>query len=280
MAQLPFFPNIKIACGYFKTGHADVEEQLLAPSGFGHLSPDRHFIARASGNSMNGGKNPIYDGDYLLLEQVTPNNAGSISNQTMAIERQDETGNNQYLLRKVLKNKDGSYTLRANNPDYEDLIADESMVTFARFKGKVDPLELMVGRDFMREEIPPLFGVEFNPGNWNTGYVALKAPQVQILLVTLNKQGKASDHQYHDYFIDAQHFHWQSQNSTSPENKRGREIIEHQRLGSRVFLFVREHKLSNGKAAPFHFYGEVDYVSHEGSKPMSVVWELKKSVVG
>jgi hypothetical protein len=214
------------------------------------------------------------------LEQVTPNNAGSISNQTMAIERQDETGSNQYLLRKVLKNKDGSYTLRANNPEYEDLIADESMVTFARLKGKVDPLELMVGRDFMREEIPPLFGVEFNPGNWQSGHVVLKEPQVQVLLVTLNKQGKAQDQQYHDYFIDAQHFHWQSQNSTSPENKRGREITEHQRLGSRVFLFVREHKLSNGKAAPFHFYGEVDYMSHEGSKPMSVVWELKSPVAG
>jgi SOS-response transcriptional repressor LexA len=135
---LPFFPNIKIACGHFKTGHADVEKYLSAPTGFGHLSPERHFIARASGNSMNGGKNPIYDGDYLLLEQITPVSAGSISNQTMAIERQDAAGDNQYLLRKVLKNKDGSYTLRANNPDYEDIIADESMVTFARLKGKVD----------------------------------------------------------------------------------------------------------------------------------------------
>ncbi len=99
--QLPFFPNIKIACGHFKTGLADVEEYLPAPSGFGHLSPDRHFIARASGNSMNGGKNPVHDGDYLLLEQVTPENAGSISNQMMAIERQDGAGDNQYLLRKV-----------------------------------------------------------------------------------------------------------------------------------------------------------------------------------
>ncbi len=273
--QLPFFPNIKIACGHFKTGHADVEEYLPAPSGFGHLSPDRHFIARASGNSMNGGKNPIYDGDYLLLEQVTPESAGSISNQTMAIERQDGAGDNQYLLRKVLKNKDGSYTLRANNPDYDDLIADESMVTFARFKGVVDPLELMVGQNFMREEIPPLFGVEFNPGNWQSGHVVLKEQQVQVLLVTLNKQGKASDHQYHDYFIDNAHFHWQSQNSTSPDNKRGREIIEHEKLGSRVYLFVRENKLSNGKAAPFTFYGEVRYQSYEGEKPMSVVWEVK-----
>jgi superfamily II DNA or RNA helicase/HKD family nuclease/SOS-response transcriptional repressor LexA len=136
--SLPFFPNIKIACGHFKTGHADVEEYLPAPAGFGKLSPERHFIARASGNSMNGGKNPIHDGDYLLLEQITPVSAGSISNQIMAIERQDAAGDNQYLLRKVLKNNDGSYTLRANNPDYEDLIADDSMVTFARLKGKVD----------------------------------------------------------------------------------------------------------------------------------------------
>jgi len=275
VVQLPFFPNIKIACGHFKTGHADVEEYLPAPSGFGHLSPDRCFIARASGNSMNGGKNPIHDGDYLLLEQVTPESAGSISNQTMAIERQDGAGDNQYLLRRVLKNRDGSYTLRANNPDYEDFIADESMVTFARLKGTVDPIELMIGRHFMREEIPPLFGAEFNPGNWQSGHVVLKEPQVQVLLVTLNKQGKASDHQYHDYFMEDGHFHWQSQNSTGPDNKRGREIIQHENLGSRVYLFVREHKLSNGKAAPFTFYGEVSYVSHEGSRPMSVVWKIK-----
>jgi superfamily II DNA or RNA helicase/HKD family nuclease/SOS-response transcriptional repressor LexA len=276
--KLPFFPNIKIACGHFKTGHADVEEYLPAPSGFGHLSPERNFIARASGDSMNGGKNPIFDGDYLLLEQVTPESAGSISNQTMAIERQDEAGDSQYLLRKVLKNEDGTYTLRANNPDYADMIADESMVTFARFKGKLDPLELVIGRNFMRDEIPAMFGTVFNPGNWQSGHVVLKEPQVQILLVTLNKQGKANDHQYHDYFIDDEHFHWQSQNSTRPDNKRGQEIIQHEKLGSRVFLFVRENKLSNGKAAPFHFYGEVHYERHEGSKPMSVIWKLHSPV--
>ncbi|QJY40982.1 hypothetical protein HND97_06885 [Vibrio cholerae] len=41
---------------------------------------------------MKGGKNPIQDGDLLLLEWVTPSSAGSISNLTMAIETQDETG--------------------------------------------------------------------------------------------------------------------------------------------------------------------------------------------
>lgn len=272
--QLPFFPDIKIACGHFKTGNAEVLELVNAPTGFGNLDSSKHFIARASGNSMNGGKNPIYDGDYLLLEQITPNNAGSISNSTVAIERQDSAGDNQYLLRKVLKEADGSYTLRAANPDYDDIEANEDMVTFARLKGKVDPLDLFVGQEFMREDIPPLFNETFNPGNWQSGHVVLNEKNVQVLLVTLNKQGKGSEHQYHDYFIDEKHFHWQSQNSTSPSNKRGKEIIEHKKLGSRVYLFVRESKLRGKTAAPFMFYGEVSYVEHKGEKPMNVTWEL------
>lgn len=275
--QLPFFPDIKIACGHFKTGNADVSEMVNAPSGFGNLDTARHFIARASGNSMSGGKNPIYDGDYLLLEQITPNNAGSITNSTVAIERQDSAGDNQYLLRKVLKNADGSYTLRAANPDYADVKASEDMVTFARLKGNVDPLELFVGQEFMREDIPPLFNEAFNPGNWQSGHVVLNQKNVQVLLVTLNKQGKGSDHQYHDYFIDEKHFHWQSQNSTSPNNKRGREIIEHRKIGSQIYLFIRENKLRGKTAAPFIFYGEVAYVKHKGEKPMNVTWELLSS---
>lgn len=193
-----------------------------------------------------------------------------------AIERQDMPGDNQYLLRKVIKNNDGGYTLKASNPEYKDLLADESMVTFARFKGVIDPLDILVGQNFMREDIPALFGTEFNPGNWQSGHVVLPDSKAQILLVTLNKQGKASNQQYHDYFMDNDRFHWQSQNNTSPEGKRGREIIHHEKLGYRIFLFVRENKLSNGKAAPFQYHGEVTYVSHQGSKPMSVIWKLQK----
>jgi SOS-response transcriptional repressor LexA len=272
--QLPFFPNIRIACGHFKTGSAEVEELVRMPAGFGALSQARHFIARASGSSMNGGRNPIQDGDYLLLEQITSSTAGSITGDIVAIERQDASGDNQYLLRKVLKDANGQYILRANNPDYADLQATEEMATFARLKGVIDPLELFVGKSFMREEIPSLFGVEFNPGNWQSGHVVLAEQGVHVLLVTLNKQGKSQDHRYHDYFIDPQHFHWQSQNSTTPESKKGRALIDHESKGTQVHLFVRDHKLLNGKAAPFRYYGQVTYLNHSGRAPMSIEWEV------
>ncbi|WP_338324760.1 hypothetical protein [Pseudoalteromonas phenolica] len=87
---------------------------------------------------MNGGKSPIFDGDLLLLEFITPESAGSLQNQTVAIERLDSAGDSQYLLRDIKKatdeNGNSCYQLIAKNPDYETLVADESMKTFARLK--------------------------------------------------------------------------------------------------------------------------------------------------
>lgn len=272
--ELPYFPNLKIACGHFKTGRTDSEEHRTLPKAYGPLDPSRHFIARATGNSMDGGKNPVRDGDYLLLELMSPTRAGSITGNVVAIERQDESGDNQYLLRVVTKTRDGQYVLKANNPAYEDMPATDEMRTLARLRGVVDPLDLAVGQSFQREEIPALFGESFNPGSWNVGHVTLNDKKAHVLLVTLNKQGKADEHKYLDHWIDEHHFHWQSQNATTPESKRGREIIEHERRGIAIHLFVRDGKLAGGKAAPFVYQGRATYESHQGSGPVSVVFSL------
>ncbi len=272
--ELPYFPNLKIACGHFKTGRTDSEEHRSLPTSYGPLDPSRHFIARATGNSMDGGKNPVRDGDLLLLELITPSRAGSITGNVVAIERQDDSGDNQYLLRVVTKTREGQYVLKANNPAYEDLPASDEMRTLARLRAVIDPLELAVGESFQREEIPALFGEVFNPGNWNVGHVTLNEKKVHVLLVTLNKQGKADEHKYVDHWIDNDHFHWQSQNSKTPESKRGQEIIHHREKGIVIHLFVRDGKLAGGKAAPFVYHGPVQYESHQGSAPISVVFRL------
>lgn len=102
----------------------------------------------------------------------------------------------------------------------------------------------------------------------------LSERNAHILLVTLNKQGKAEDHRYLDHWIDDSSFHWQSQNATTPDGKRGREIIEHVKRGITLHLFVRDTKLNAGKAAPFVYHGPVTYRSHSGSAPMSVTFDV------
>jgi len=142
--NLRYFPDLRIACGHFRFSHPDEENSnhILLPESYGRLDPSRHFVARAKGNSMDGGKMPIKDGDYLLLELITSESAGSISNQIVAIERQDVSGDDQYLLRYVRKLGAGKYELLANNPDYQPLLATEDMRTFARFKEVIVPDDL------------------------------------------------------------------------------------------------------------------------------------------
>jgi hypothetical protein len=106
-------------------------------------------------------------------------------------------------------------------------------------------------------------------------HVVPSQKKAHILLVTLNKQGRADEHKYMDHWIDDTHFHWQSQNATDPTSKRGDEIIRHAALGIDIHLFVRDSKLAAGKAAPFSYHGRVRYQSHQGSRPMSIVFGLQ-----
>jgi superfamily II DNA or RNA helicase/HKD family nuclease/SOS-response transcriptional repressor LexA len=278
--EVPYFSDLRIACGHFRTSAHESEniELRSLPESYGKLEPAKHFIARASGDSMNGGTKPIKDGDYLLLELITAESAGSNDGKIIAIEQQDVTGDDQYLLRTVKKDTQGQYQLIAQNSDYPPMVANEDMATFARLKAIVDPLDLFLHQAFMREEIPALFGLEFNSGLWNSGHVCPKGYRDQFLLVTLNKQGKAAEHQYHDYFIDQQRFHWQSQNSTTVIGAKGRAIVNQMANQSLVHLFVRKNKLQAGKAAPFIYCGTVSYLEHSGEKPMSVQWRVDQAL--
>jgi len=280
LIKVPYFTDLRIACGHFKSSSHDLDSlrYKTLPFSYGDINPARHFIARASGNSMNGGKSPIRDGDYLLLDLVTPESAGSISNQLVVIEKQDDTGDDQYLLRYVKKVGTGEYVLQAWNEDYPDIPATGDMVTRARVKQVIDPLDLILHTKKKTRDIPGVFGLEYNQGNWQAGHVCPKDHTDQFLLVTLNKQGQQESHKYHDYFIDDRTFHWQSQRSTKPSSKRGMGVIKHRENGSRIHLFVRKNKLVGGKAAPYIYLGTADYQSHTGSEPMDVVFRLANPI--
>jgi len=148
--QVPYFPNLRIACGHFHAGSAESQATCHLAPGHGRLDPRRHFVARAIGNSMNGGKQPVQDGDYLLLERIDSERAGSITGTTVVIERQ-EVGEDQYLLRLVTKTPDGRYILKATNRDYADYEADEGMQTRARLRAVLGREDLWPALDVETE---------------------------------------------------------------------------------------------------------------------------------
>ena len=114
--------------------------------------------------------------------------------------------------------------------------------------------------------------------DFREGVLHLPGPRADAFFVTLNKtlEDYSTTTMYEDYAISESLFHWQSQSITSADSATGQRYIRHREQGYTPLLFVRENKqLVPGFAAPYSFLGPAEYVSHEGSRPISVVWRLR-----
>jgi hypothetical protein len=109
------------------------------------------------------------------------------------------------------------------------------------------------------------------------GVLHLPAIKADIFLFTLNKteQHFSPTTMYQDYAINEHLFHWQSQSTTSADSPTGQRYITQKSRGHTILLFGREDKKVNDLSAPFYFLGPATYVSHTGSRPMSITWWLE-----
>jgi len=130
--------------------------------------------------------------------------------------------------------------------------------------------QLLVALDFLK------------PSTVREGVKWLPDKKIDVLFVTLNKSDKdySPTTMYEDYSISEELFRWQSQSTTSADSPTGQRYIHHAERGSRVLLFVREFKQDRvlGSAAAYTFLGYARYVSHEGSRPMSITWALDRPI--
>jgi hypothetical protein len=108
-------------------------------------------------------------------------------------------------------------------------------------------------------------------------------PQVSTdaLFVTLDKDETVHNPNtlYKDYAISPRLFHWESQNATSPTSPTGQRYLNRKDHGSHILLFARDAaKDIDGLVMPFTCLGTVDYVKHDGSKPIAITWKLQREM--
>jgi len=130
-------------------------------------------------------------------------------------------------------------------------------------------------QSYMREDIPPLFGKKFSPGNWNSGLV--RVDDGLVLLTTLAKHALSTGGHYEDRFLTANIMEWQSQSRTRRDSNHGK-ILSGQHPDSKIHLFVRGEKMRDSRAAPFIYCGEPKFISWEGDEPITIRWELPSSI--
>ena len=139
------------------------------------------------------------------------------------------------------------------------------------------PLDLHC--DYTRDQI--LVALDFlKPWTVREGVKYLPEKKIDIAFVTLNKSDKdySPSTMYRDYSVGDRLFHWQSQSTTSEDSPTGQRYIHQKERGTLFLLFVRENKkdrLSGGTSA-YTYLGKAEHVSHEGSRPMNILWKLER----
>lgn len=111
------------------------------------------------------------------------------------------------------------------------------------------------------------------------GVAWAEAHRTDLLFITLNKSEEdfSPTTRFEDYPISPTLFHWETQNRTTQAGSVGRRYINHEVLGTRVVLFVRQHKRDErGVSEPYICLGPARHVSHESERPIRIVWELER----
>lgn len=273
LPELPFFSDPRVACdayGLQDSGHNN--EAKIRVRNTTTLSK-KHFVVRASGDSMEGGAAPIRDGDLVLCEWLPPTSVQEVVDNAVLVAGY-VGATISYALLAVIVPSDAGWQLHSWNPAVPDqpVPADATIRPLARV---VEVVEEAAGPvlwgNYDREAVVGLFGLK-NDRSWQVGHrdIEVLGKGHSILFVKLRKPPETpASQRYADRFESPSDFQWESQASTTPENKRGRSIIEQHQRGQTIHLFCRYTDDD-----PFIYCGTLQYVRHQGSKPIRVWFKL------
>lgn len=133
--------------------------------------------------------------------------------------------------------------------------------------------QLTVHDEYTRDDVAQAFGEGHGQGGkWMSGVVPVGDDEL-ALFVTLDKSSYSGEHRYEDAFESPSVLRWQSQTRASPDNGWGKKHINGGPDQRPHHIFVRT---KSGK--PFVYCGQARYQKHEGSKPMTIWWELLESL--
>lgn len=140
-------------------------------------------------------------------------------------------------------------------------------------------IPLTVHARYSRQEIVAAlgFGSGVKPKVTQGGILWIPEARSDVFFVDLQKAERdySPTTMYRDYAISRDLFHWESQSRQTPEQPSVQRYINHAKQGTNVLLCVREQRRGELGAAPYHFLGPVDHVSHAGERPVAFTWRLR-----
>ena len=275
--SLPLFSTYRVACGAFDQPnpeeHAVTRWAIRRASSARSVDPQSRFLAHARGDSMNGGPDPIRNGDILLFEWVRGLSRKELLGKRILVSL-GPASDSKAVLRTLARTRGGGYALTAAAGDVAPIAGTAEMSITARLVRRMrqpafNPLFAQLHERCRRMEVAELHGETYNPGNWNTGHVSLNG-QV-VLFVTLEKsKHMTAGAQYQDRLLSRDSLSWSSQTSTTRTGKKGQELLRALDDGRQVHVWLRRVKTD----VEFVYAGMACVVEDEGEKPIRITWRL------
>ena len=161
-----------------------------------------------------------------------------------------------------------------------DLVFNDTRHNALELAGPLADIPLRVHASYQREEILAALdyaNLQRSPASMMQGVAYSESLNVDAFLFTLKKSEAdySPTTMYRDYAISPTLFHWESQSTTSLASPSGQRYVNG---SSTVLLFCRiEHKGAYD-TAPYLLLGPATYVSHQGERPMAVIWKLQHPI--
>jgi hypothetical protein len=157
------FPTLRAAAGHAGVPVAGAPEadEVVLPV---RTKADGLFAVRATGDSMNGGPDPIRDGDWLVFRYARGAGLGAVDGRVALVQLEDGTGDAAYQVKRIA-NEAGRWKLTSNNPASPSFDATERTVPVATLVERVSPEVLgpNVGERLEDGAVGKPFGLDEEP---------------------------------------------------------------------------------------------------------------------
>jgi hypothetical protein len=110
---------------------------------------------------MDGGKDPLRDGDWAIMRVARSMPASAVENRVVLVETSDDSFGAQYQIKRLVRRGTG-WLLTSDNPEGPTIEATEEMVPIARLERAIRPERLgpAVGTVSEDHELAARFGLE------------------------------------------------------------------------------------------------------------------------
>jgi SOS-response transcriptional repressor LexA len=173
------FPSLVAAAGWLT---ASVREPDAAVVRLPGPVGDTSFAVRVSGSSMEGGPNPLREGDWAIFEPVHDAGLGALEGRVALVDLGDADAGMELHIKRIVRDGAG-YRLRSDNPEVAERPA-EAAVARARLVRSVRPEALAPAEGSEIGDLQAAFGLSAMPEGEAVrvdGHLFLLASGVDVL---------------------------------------------------------------------------------------------------